>query len=499
MSPRKKTTLPGNMLPPKSGVRIRMYNTGFGDCFLLAFPAGQGGVFYMLIDCGVHHRFEDGDLQIQKVARDIAAATGSHLDLVVITHEHTDHTWGFKHAQEIFNQIEIDNLWLAWTEDPDDKLAQLLKQLYGQQMAGLTAAIQKLNQADKAFALELQSLFEFEPAAVVQPLSGGRLDEMEFLRQKSLKKLIRSKDYRQPGEAPLSLPGVMGVKVFVLGPPKDKDLIKILDKASELYLTSLAVDETSSFAVAAQAADHQEDDQSWVARHCPFDVSNGILASEAASHSEFKDFYKQFYGFSAEPGQGAAWRRIDYDWLMSAEQLALSINSRTNNTSLVLAIELNAEQVLLFAADAQVGNWLSWQKQEWPGQGAAGQTLTGADLLKRTVFYKVGHHGSRNATLSHKGLEMMTDPDLVAMIPVNEKWARDVMDWEHPSPAVLAPLLEKTRGRVIRMDEIPTGDAPPARPENTSPELWQEFTNRLNWDHSPEHLWVEYTFETDQT
>ena len=80
MTPKKKTSAPGSLLPPKSGVRIRMYNTGFGDCFLLAFPAGQG-VFYMLIDCGVHHRFEDGDVQIQKVARDIAAATGGHLDI----------------------------------------------------------------------------------------------------------------------------------------------------------------------------------------------------------------------------------------------------------------------------------------------------------------------------------------------------------------------------------------------------------------------------------
>ena len=44
--------------------------------------------------------------------------------------------------------------------------------------------------------------------------------------------------------------------------------------------------------------------------------------------------------------------------------MALSINSYTNNTSIVLAVEItesNPRKVLLFAADAQTGNWLSWQ------------------------------------------------------------------------------------------------------------------------------------------
>jgi hypothetical protein len=53
----------------------------------------------------------------------------------------------------------------------------------------------------------------------------------------------------------------------------------------------------------------------------------------------------------------AEWRRIDHDWLASAGQLALDLNSYTNNTSLVLAFELGPRgKVLLFAADAQRGN-----------------------------------------------------------------------------------------------------------------------------------------------
>jgi hypothetical protein len=49
------------------------------------------------------------------------------------------------------------------------------------------------------------------------------------------------------------------------------------------------------------------------------------------------------------------WRQIDGAWLEGSPQLALQLDSATNNTSLVLAIELANGDVLLFAADAQVG------------------------------------------------------------------------------------------------------------------------------------------------
>jgi hypothetical protein len=70
------------------------------------------------------------------------------------------------------------------------------------------------------------------------------------------------------------------------------------------------------------------------------------------------------------------------------------LDSSTNNTSLVLAIELRESgKVLLFAADAQVGNWLAWQDLQFAdGKEVA---VTNADLLARTVFHKVGHHGSQ--------------------------------------------------------------------------------------------------------
>ncbi len=493
MSPRRKKII-GTMLPPKTGVRVRMYDTGFGDCFLLAFPTHNAGAFYMLIDCGVHHRFEGGAVQMQKVARDIAAATGGRLDIVVVTHEHTDHTWGFRHAREIFKGIKIEKLWLAWTEDPDDKLAQLLKQQFGMQMDGLKAAIDKLGKTQPGFSRQLQALFEFEPAAAEATTGNGDVSELEFLRAQSVKKLTSTRDYRQPAEPPLALTGVGGARVFVMGPPRDKDLIKVLDRSSELYPENTAMDETTAFAMAALAGDGSSgsDEQPWVSRNRPFESNRGMAPADAQNHPDYKEFFQSHYGFSGEEGHSVSWRRIDDDWLYASEQLALSINAKTNNTSLVLAIELDGGEVLLFAADAQVGNWLSWQKLEWPGLAAGGLPLKGADILARTVLYKAGHHGSRNATLSRQGLEQMTNPDLVAMISVNEKWAREEMHWEHPAPVLLSALQEKTRGRIIRMDEIPADEHPLPVPANTPPEVWKEFTDRMTWDPSGQRLWVEY-------
>src|SRR5260370_18106955 len=113
-------------------------------------------------------------------------------------------------------------------------------------------------------------------------------------------------------------------------------------------------------------------------------------------------FFQQQYWTPADATDN--WRLIDSDWLGGSTELALQLDSLTNNTSLVVAIELPDGDVLLFAADAQVGNWLSWQNLTWT---VGSKTVTGPDLLPRAILYKVGHPGSPNATLKERGLEQM--------------------------------------------------------------------------------------------
>jgi hypothetical protein len=145
------------------------------------------------------------------------------------------------------------------------------------------------------------------------------------------------------------------------------------------------------------------------------------------------------------------WRRVDEAAVGASAELALQLDNATNNTSLVLALEVEGE-VLLFPADAQLGSWLSWPKVRFVVRDAGGErTVLGEELLRRTTFYKVGHHGSHNAT-AKPGLELMGERGLLAFIPLDEGVARN-RSWPMPARKLLDRLEEKTRGRVTKSDK----------------------------------------------
>ena len=166
----------------------------------------------------------------------------------------------------------------------------------------------------------------------------------------------------------------------------------------------------------------------------------------------------------------------------------MALDSDTNNTSLVLAFELTSGgDVILFPGDAQVGNWLSWELLEWQVAEPGGtRTVKSDDLLARTVLYKVGHHGSHNATLREKGLELMASSELAAMIPVNRVTA-EKMDWLMPFPPLLTRLVEKTHGRVMDAER----GLDDAAPQDLSDAAWKQFVART--DVQPG--WIDYTLE----
>jgi hypothetical protein len=184
-------------------------------------------------------------------------------------------------------------------------------------------------------------------------------------------------------------------------------------------------------------------------RDAPFDNVQQIPLA-ATVGVEF--FRRHYWGADQDyPDDGdQEWRRIDSEWLDQASSLALQLDNATNNTSLALAIELEDGDVLLFAADAQVGNWLSWQELSW--KDSQGKLISGPDLLKRTVLYKVGHHCSHNATLREKGLEQM-ESLFWALIPVDHAMALKKGWGKMPLPELERALKEKTQGRLIRVDD----------------------------------------------
>jgi hypothetical protein len=335
--------------------------------------------------------------------------------------------------------------------------------------------------------------FEIPDRSLLGMRSTGEI--METLRGWSGKKPERPEDFRTPNEPPLNIKDVSGVRCFVLGPPADEKYIKKLRDPKEMYFNGMPANEEAAF-MAAVLEEEEIPDAGTERQHRSYPFDNKYsLTQKQASTGTYREFFNDHYGFGNGEKSAQPWRRIDTDWLASAEQLAINIGDETNNTSLVLAFELTQSspaKVLFFVGDAQVGNWLSWQNMTWPAE--AGETeVTAADLLRRTVLYKVGHHGSLNATLSTKGLEKMESPDLVAMIPVDEKWARaKSKPWDHPDKNILDRLMAKTRGRILRSDRIPTGTKL-EKPDEADDRTWDEFVKNIEWDTEKDPLWIQYT------
>jgi hypothetical protein len=484
----------GRLIPPAGGVIVRMYNPGFGDCFLLAFRGDDDEPRYMLIDCGVHDLYYKGkEERMKAIAQDILDTCGKTIHLLAVTHEHTDHISGFMQAQEIFSTLTIEELWLAWPEDKTDPVAIELEKKYGKKKAALQAAITKLADAGNPRAGQLRNIFRFEQGVTESGTIKSPEAILDTLRSWSRKSPERPEDYCIPGNVPRNIPGVSGIRCYVMGPPHSGPAIRKEVAESEMYFSGHLVNAEQAFIAAVTGMSGTEEaGGEHELRGYPFDSVFSVPPKEAESASD--GFFRENYGFSEGADHGPAWRRIETDWLEGATiDLALKIGGYVNNTSLVLAFELTPSgKVLLFAGDAQAGNWLSWSpdpKEKDPEILA--NHVDGERLLKETVFYKVGHHGSRNATLKQKRLDLM-NRDLVAMIPVDEKWAHDVVHWNHPDPKLLPELKQHARGRVLRSDQIPDGNSMEMPPESLENE-WNEFQKKVKWDRSPARLWIQYT------
>src|SRR6266481_1960978 len=120
------------VLKPSSNyrVRIRMYRQGLGDCFLLSFPKEGGEPVHIMIDCGVVLGTSEPGAVMTKVAEDLKKETKGSVDVLVITHEHWDHLSGFdkSQARTVFKEFRFGTLWLAWTEDDRNPLANHLRE-----------------------------------------------------------------------------------------------------------------------------------------------------------------------------------------------------------------------------------------------------------------------------------------------------------------------------------------------------------------------------------
>lgn len=452
-------------------VRIRMYRHGLGDCFLVSFATGDGPK-HALIDCGTLGA-KLTSVTMDQVVADILRETGKHLHLLVATHEHKDHVSGFHTHREAWDdpELRVDRVWAAWTENPKDPAAQAIRKHKGDLMeaVGLAAQAMARVQGDPAerravreMRAGMRNLLGFFGASRAGTGSFSALalaktvnDAMAYVTGRAGKEGV---EFLEPGRC-LEPEWLPGFRVYVLGPPRSEAALRNMGghESPELYhaagqtgaeLAGAVTFGLSGKTYALYREELEGEDRQAFERRLPFDPRFRVeTVDEAACGERFPAYY----------AQDQAWRRIDGDWLTGAGELALQLDSYTNNTSLVLAVELIGDgRVLLFAADAQLGNWLSWHEHTFHVTEADGRerTVTAEELLRRTVFYKVGHHASHNATIQQKGLELMDDDDLVAMIPLDHEVAirKRPHPWHMPADALYRRLIERTRGRVLRSD-----------------------------------------------
>jgi len=442
----------------KPQATVRMYRRGLGDCFLVQFTKDDGGLFSVLIDCGLIGVAAGPKAKMQEVVADIDKACHNRIDVVIMTHEHWDHASGFssQQAQAAFDAITIGEVWYAWTEHPENKLGNRLRAERAAKIkAAKRAARAMLQQNDNPLALargrgvaNLLQFYGVDDLNAADEKVGKGLEAFWYLRGRRDVKT----QYRHPDKDPVALAGVGGVRAFFLGPPEDEGLIKRGERKSDdiyAFAGDLAADESleAAFERMGDPASRKGGPD------CPFDTA---LCRWPEDRKEPAGALLKRLMADTWDARDEGWRRIENDWTVAAETLALNLDNHTNNTCLVVAFELSpGGKVLLFAADAQVGNWISWKDTRWTVREAQGDTrkVTGPDLLQRTVFYKVGHHGSHNATLRAQGLEQMTNDELIAFVPVFKAEAEKNRWFGMPFEPLVKRLNQKTSNRVVYSDE----------------------------------------------
>lgn len=485
--------------PATGGVRIRFFCQGIGDCHLLRFDKPGGGAFWMLIDCGIHSSVSGGTDKIRSIVDNILSVT-KRLDVIVLTHEHWDHNSGFFSALDKFKEFEVGEIWLAWTENAADPQARALDKFKDEALKALQGASLRLDQAQG-----LSSHLETVQQGLRMVLGfnfGAQGEKVRSARNAAIGLAPNNVKFLEPITAPFTLPVDPAIRVYVLGPPRDKALLGVTDSAGEMYgmassgMAPLVSGLNNSFEVS------EGSDDFWNDETAPFDSNEGLVLSDLLNAgSGAGDGQRSDTAVTAELVQklyvgdknANAWRRIDHDWLGVSADLAIQMDKRTNNSSLVLAFEfMQTSRVLLFVGDAQVGNWLSWKDVQWKIDDKT--TVSAYDLLARTVFYKVGHHGSHNATLKQHGLELMTSPDLAAFIPTNKVDAKNVGWGEMPFEPLLDDLEKRTSQRLVRADDAwlkqPAGQ-PGFVATSGAMTSWGAI-KAVRHDDSGAGLWVEF-------
>jgi len=335
---------------------VRVYNVGLGDCIYLRVPdlKLQRNV-HILVDCG--NKFGSMD-ELEKCIADVkehlpeAEAGKKRLDLLVVSHPHEDHHKGFE--KEFFQGIKIEHIWLSPAFDLENPQAKGFRALK-------SAALRALKPLDGLSGLALEQM---QPE-IQELLSLSKSEAIEMLNdnlpnQNGIQPLYVTAD---TPEEQLKIFDDPAIKLKVLGPMSDIDRYYVggaglMTPSGELTPDSLAE------------------------RYQAIYPDPGSVEVKPPKNISSQDFKLLRGSIQA-----------------SALAAASVVGDAENNLSAVLLLEWHGKR-LLFSGDAEWkgayagavqpgssnGSWnVMWQERK-------------ADLSQPLDFYKIGHHGSENAT-----------------------------------------------------------------------------------------------------
>ena len=360
---------------------VRVYNVGLGDCIYLRVPDLHRDV-HILIDCG--NKFGALDLLGKRIAdlkKKLPKMKGGkkRLDLLVVSHPHEDHHKGFE--EEFFNDIKIEHIWLSPAFDRENPQAKGFHALQD-------AAARALNALNSLSEVALGEMKD----DVRELLSLSKSEALEML-----KNTLPERNGIQPlyvtadtPEEQLNIFDDPAIKLKVIGPMGDID---------RYYLGGNGLmNTTSELSPSAMAKGYQA-----------VYLDPGSVEMKTPQNISAQDF-------ELLRGQIQA----------NALAAAAVVGHAVNNLSIVLLLEWHGRR-LLFSGDAEWsgahngavqpgssnGSWnVMWQERK-------------ADLSLPLDFYKIGHHGSENATPWNP-----PDPKTGKEHPINE-----ILDKLLPKPA----------------------------------------------------------------
>jgi hypothetical protein len=407
---------------------LRAYQVGFGDCLLLTFEYADGDKRHALIDFGSTGIPKDMPRdQMLRVAEDIRRQTRKDdkhpgkLHLLIASHRHKDHIGGFARegqtnsagetTGDIIRSLNPEIVLQPWTEDPDledkdfqnfirpdqKKRPKVLPSAAAKAFVVCEEEFQK--EPNKHFVSTLMSMQAVAQnvEAEAQRLSDVGSDDysqlsatrryqqqLGFMGENNMPNASAVKNLREMGAKKLaeyvkfgdriSLSKVLpGVKLHILGPPSLEQHQEILKQRS------------------------RDDDEFWML-HTMLRDFWGLQAATASGTSSLNStdsdlpssgrLFPKAKVFKKYTPSHTRWFINQIKTVRAQQMLGLVriLDKAMNNTSLIALFEINGHK-LLFPGDAQIENWEYALKQ--PDK---------LELLKDAVLYKVGHHGSRNAT-----------------------------------------------------------------------------------------------------